>query len=218
MKILANILLSIMLISIIGCGDGEKTAQSKEENLSPPRLDLHAAIYMRDLEAIKQHIKIGSDLNVLEPYKKSTPLISAAALGEPEAAKMLIDAGADMNRKNLDGSTALHTAIAFGADKVAKVLIDNGADLNLANLEGSTPLHAAAFFCNVEIVKELLEKGADKSITNNEGKTALQIVEPPFEKVKFIYDAVGEGLKPLDISFDYAKIKTDRPIIAEMLK
>lgn len=218
MKLLANILFSLMLVSMIGCGNEGKSSQSEGEKVSPPKLDLHAAIYMRDLDAVKQHIKYGTDVNVLEPSMKSTPLITAAALGEPEAAKILIEAGADMNLKNMDGSTALMVAIVFGKDIVAKVLIDNGADLNIKNKDGSTALHTAAFFCNVEIVKQLLEKGADKALTNNDGKTAFQIVEPPFEKVKFIYDSVGEKIKPLGLELDYAQIKNDRPIIAKMLQ
>ncbi|MCW8850135.1 MAG: ankyrin repeat domain-containing protein [Melioribacteraceae bacterium] len=218
MKIIINLLLPLMLISIIGCGNQEKSAQLGEEKVSPPKLDLHAAIYMRDLEAVKQHIKYGTDVNVPEPSRKSTPLITAAALGEPEAAKILIEAGADLNYKNMDGSSALLTAIVFGKEKVVKILIDSGADLNIKSSDGSTPLHTASFFAEVDIVKALLEKGADKSLTNNDGKTALQIVEPPFEKVKFIYDAVGEGIKPLGLELDYTQIKNDRPIIAQMLK
>ena len=218
MKILVNILLVLILTSFVGCGNEGKSSQSEEEKVSPPKLDLHAAIYLRDLEAIKQHIKIGSDLNVLEPVRNSTPLISAAVLGEPEAAKILIDAGADMNHKNLDGSTALLVAIVFGKEKIAKVLIDNGADLNLKNKDGSTALHIAAFFCDIDIVKALLDKRANKAWTNNDGKTPLQIVEPPIDKVKPIYDAVGERIKPLGLEFDYDKIKTDRPIIAKMLQ
>ena len=217
MQLLINILFSLMLISIIGCGNEGKSSQSEREKVSPPKLDLHAAVYMKDLDAIKQHIKIGSDLNALEPSRKSTPLISAAALGEPEAAKILIEAGADMNLKNLDESTALQVAIVFGKEKVARVLIDNGADLNLKNKDGSTALHIAAFFCNVEIVKALLENGADKTITNNDHKTPYQIVELPFDNVKAIYDAVGAGIKPLGLEFDYDKIQKNRPIIAKML-
>ena len=218
MKIIVKLLLSLIIITLVGCGNDGKSSQSEAEKVSPPKLDLHAAIYMRDLDAVKQHIKYGTDVNVLEPSMKSTPLITAAALGEPEAAKILIEAGADINLKNMDGSTALMVAIVFGKDKVAKVLIDNGADLNVKNKDGSTALHTAAFFCNVSMVKELLDKGVDKALTNNDGKTAFQIADAPFEKVKPIYDAVGDGIKPLGLEFDYAQIKNDRPIIAQMLK
>lgn len=218
MKVFVNLFFTLIIICSVGCSNNEKSSNNESEKISQPKLDLHAAIYMRDLEAVRQHIKYGTDVNVLEPSRKSTPLITAAALGEPDAAKILIEAGADINRKNLDGSTPLHVAIVFGKNKVAKLLIDSGADVNIKNFEGSTPLHIAAFFCEVDLVKYLLENGADRGLTNNDGKTALQIVELPFEKVEAIYDAVGEGIKPLGIEFDYDQIKVDRPIIAKMLK
>jgi len=217
MRTITTIISAFILFAFFGCGNQDKSPGS-EETISAPKLDLHAAIFMGDMEAVKQHIKAGSDLNVLEPSRKSTPLITAAALGDPEAAKLLIDAGADLNIKNADGSTALQTAVVFGKTKVAKVLINAGIKLNDKNNEGSTPLHTAAFFCREEIVKSLLEKGADKSIKNGNGKTALEIVSAPFDKVIAIYDAVGAGLKPLGIEFDYEHLKKTRPIIAEMLK
>jgi ankyrin repeat protein len=210
-------LLLIFIFSLFwGCGNQESV--EKEANIAPPKLDLHAAIYMKDHDAIKQHIKIGSDLNAPEPTRGSSPLITAAALDEPEAAQLLIDAGADINRKNNDGSTALLTAIVFGKTRVAKVLIDAGANLKEKSKDGSTALHTSAFFCREEIVKALLEKGADKTILNRTGKTAYETVAGPFKDVKPVYDAIGEGLKPLGIEFDYDHIEKTRPIIAEMLK
>jgi ankyrin repeat protein len=176
------------------------------------------AIYMRDLDAIRQHIKAGSDLNIQEPTLKSTPLITAAALGEPEAAQVLIDAGANINAKNKDGSTALITTAAFGKTKVAEVLIKSGADLNITNNDGSTALHTAAFLCNKEIVEALLNAGADKTIKNKRGNTAYESVSAPFENEKKIYDAINKSFKALGTELDYERIKTTRPIIAEMLK
>jgi ankyrin repeat protein len=202
------VLLAALLI-FAGCG---------KQKTPPPSVDLHSAVVTDDLEAIRQHIKAGSDLNVLEPSRASTPLISAAALGKTEAAEILIDAGADLNYQNADGSTALHTAAAFGKVDVAKILIDTGIDLNIKNNEGSTALHTAAFLCRMEIVKALLEKGADKTLKNKTGKTAFEVVDGPFEDVKGVYDAIGARLRPLGVILDYDHIEVTRPKIAEMLK
>ena len=200
--------LTILLI-LVGC---------KKQGNPVPDIDLHTAVLTDNLEVIRQHIKAGSDLNVVEPTRESTPLITAAALGRPEAAEILIEGGADINYQNADGSTALHTAIAFSKTDLANILIDAGIDLNLKNNDGSTALHTAAFFCYIKVVEALLEKGADKTIMNNNYKTAYDIVEPPFEAVKDAYDTVGERLKPLGITLDYERIKSIRPKIAEILK
>jgi uncharacterized protein len=209
MKSLTTTILIIALLTIVGCAKQEKTA---------PKVDLHSAVVTDDFEAMRQHIKAGSDLNVLEPSRASTPLITAAALGKIEAAKILIDAGADLNYQNADGSTALHTAAAFGKTEVAKILINAGIDLNRQNNEGATALHTAAFLCRAEIVEALLAKGADKTIKNKTGQTALETVVVPFDDVKFVYDAIGAGLRPLGVKLDYDHIQTARPKIAEMLK
>ena len=214
--VIALILVSMILL-LINCG-GQDKANKSEPRVSAPKVDLHSAVVASDLETIRQHINAGSDLNVLEPYHASTPLITAAAVGNVVAAKILIGGGADLNYQNADGSTALHTATVFNRTDVAKVLIDSGIDLNLKNINGSTALHLAAFFGRIDIVKMLLEKGADKTIKNNAGQTAAESVQVPFENVSGIYDAVGTSLKPLGVILDYEQIKAARPKIAEMLK
>ena len=221
MRTLTTAMLLVTLLTVVACGNQDNSSRQSAESqttVSAPKVDLHSAVVTDNLEAIRQHIKAGSDLNVLEPTRASTPLITAAFLGKTEAAKILIEAGADLNYKNADGSTALHTAAAFGKTEAAKILIDAGIDLNNQNNQGATALHTGAFFCRVEIVEALLEKGADKTLKNKTGKTALEVVELPFEEVKGVYDAVGAGLKPLGLKLDYDHIKTTRPKIAEMLK
>jgi len=216
MKSIWMIILITMVYCCIGCNSNNKN--SKEEEIEVPNLDLHTAIYMRDLNIIRQHIKAGSDVNIKEETRQSTPLITAAALDEPEAAQLLIDAGADLNYQNIDGSTALITAAVFGKTETAKVLVKAGANLNIQNNEGSTALLIASFLCNKEIVNMLIQNGADKTITNKRGKTAFQAVSEPFEDVKDIYDNINEDFNSFGTKLDFEHIKETRPVIAEMLK
>lgn len=224
MKALTAVMLVATLFAFVGCGNQDKasqqseTTETTETTVSIPEIGLHSAVVAGDLDAIRQHIEAGSDLNEMEPTRASTPLITAAAFGQPEAAKLLIDAGADLNAQNTDGSTALHTAAAFGKTEVAKLLIDAGIGLDIKNKEGSTALHTAAFMGHKEIVEAMLAKGADKTATNGAGKTAYETVKAPFEEVKPVYDAVGAGLASMGITLDYDYIKAARPEIAGMLK
>jgi hypothetical protein len=221
MKALTTALLFITVFAVVSCGSQDKSSQQSADSqtsISAPKVDLHSAVFTGDLETIRQHVKAGSDLNVLEPSRASTPLITAAFIGNTEAAKILIDAGAALNYKNADGSTALHTASVFGKTDVAKILIDAGTDLNIQNNNGATALHAASFFCHEGIVKALLDKGADKTIRNKTGQTAYDAVSRPFEEVQGIYDAIGAGLKPLGLTLDYDHLKVTRPKIAKMLR
>lgn len=103
-----------------------------------PNVDL----ITNNLKAIQQHVKAGSDLNVKEPTRGSTPLITAAVFGRTDAALALIDAGADVNHQNNEGSTPLITAAFTCRSEIARALLDNGADKPLKSNAGRTALES----------------------------------------------------------------------------
>jgi hypothetical protein len=103
-------------------------------------ISIHEAVITGNLEAVKNYIITGTDLNRKEPSGGSSPLITAAVFGKTEIALALINAGADVNFVNNDGSTPLHTAAFFCHPKIVKALLENGADASLKNNAGSTPL------------------------------------------------------------------------------
>ncbi len=150
-----------------------------------------------------------------------TPSVSlhlAALQGNVEVIRQHVEAGSDLNAKDLYGSTPLIVAAAFGKTEVARALIEAGADLNITNNDGASALHTAAFLCRTEIVEALLEKGANKYLRDNYGNTAAESVADPFDDVKGIYDAFGQALGPLGLELDYEQLRTTRPRIAEMLR
>lgn len=104
-----------------------------------PTMTTHAATFMGNVKAIKQHIAAGSDLNVKDDYG-STPLNIAVTFEKTEIAKLLIDAGADLSIQSADGSTALHTASFLGRTELVEALLKAGADTEAQNSFGSTPL------------------------------------------------------------------------------
>jgi uncharacterized protein len=73
----------------------------------------------------------------------STPLYVAAIWSDLEAARLLIDAGAEVNVRNEDGETALHWAASEGDYALAELLIGRGASLTELDDEGRTPLQLA---------------------------------------------------------------------------
>lgn len=101
-------------------------------------VDIHTAVISDQLDAVKQYIAAGHDLNVRDPFGGSSPLISAAVFGKTEAARILLDAGADINFQNNDGSTALHTAAFFCRPDIVQLLLDNKADQTIKNKYGAT--------------------------------------------------------------------------------
>jgi ankyrin repeat protein len=72
-----------------------------------------------------------------------TPLLFAARDGQMDAARALIEAGADINDAgNGEKMTPLVMAIANGHYDMAKYFLDHGADVNKASAVGLTPLYA----------------------------------------------------------------------------
>lgn len=119
-------------------------SKSDSQGSSTPSVDIHTAVVTGNKEALLQHIKSGTNINEKDPFGGSSPLISAAVFGKPEEAKILIEAGADLNFQNNDGSTALHTAAFFCRPEIVKMLLDKGADKKIKNKYGATPYESVA--------------------------------------------------------------------------
>jgi ankyrin repeat protein len=98
----------------------------------------------------------------------STALLFAASSGSVDAAKILIDHGADVNDTAADGNSALVVAAFAGHGGVARLLLERGADANAAGA-GYGALHAAVLRGDAATVKALLAKGANPNIRMTKG-------------------------------------------------
>ena len=105
-----------------------------------------------------------------------TPLAFAAREGQLDAARRLLEAGADLEAWAADGKTPLSLAIYNGHFELASFLLAGGAEVNTADAEGFTPLFWAVDRRNMEwspgfpwvettdpfpLIREMLEAGAD---------------------------------------------------------
>ncbi|WP_339793431.1 ankyrin repeat domain-containing protein [uncultured Imperialibacter sp.] len=146
MKTATTLALAAALLVTAACSDKKVRSESASESttVAAPDVDIHTAVISGNLEAVKQHIAAGSNLNEKDPFGGSSPLISAAVFGKPEAAKLLIDAGADINFQNNDGSTALTSAAFFCRPAIVQMLLDKGADKTIKNKYGATAYDGVA--------------------------------------------------------------------------
>ena len=78
-------------------------------------------------------------------YDGWTPLHLAAFFGHEEAARFLLDAGADVHAVSRNGltNTPLHAATAGKHEEVAMLLLENGAKSDAVDAGGYTPLQIA---------------------------------------------------------------------------
>jgi ankyrin repeat protein len=94
-----------------------------------------------------------------------TPLHYAAYFDGPEAAQLLIEAGADIeavsrNEEFAPEARPLHSAVAAGRIETAAVLLRAGADPNARQHEGFTPLMAAEHQGDFDLAELLIQHGA----------------------------------------------------------
>eukprot|EP00976_Prorocentrum_cordatum_P100351 1192197-Prorocentrum_minimum.AAC.4 len=116
--------------------------------------------------------RYGVDVNQYrEP--EHTPLTTAADCGNLEVLKLLIEAGADVNKHGaVMGETPLHFAAtslenAPSVKEIVRALVQAGADVHavaccqqsVTTQSGQTPLFMAAYCGRVEAVEALIEAG-----------------------------------------------------------
>ncbi|AXY78583.1 ankyrin repeat domain-containing protein [Paraflavitalea soli] len=122
-------------------------------------MDIHTAVVNGNMEVVKQHLAAGTDINVKDPFGGSSPLISACLFGKTDIATLLINAGADLNFRNNDGSTALHTAAFFCRPELVSLLLKKGADKAIKNKYGQTAYETViGSFADAKKVYDMLGK------------------------------------------------------------
>lgn len=134
----------------------------------------HAAAGASDKIAIAAFIDAGININSQNASDGRTPLISAAARGDLEVVKLLVERGADVNVKDKKGYTALFHAIEAMYEEVAQLLMDQpNLDPNARGLNGVTALMSYAWRDKTDAVRKLLDHGADVNAQDNDGDAAL---------------------------------------------
>jgi ankyrin repeat protein len=94
------------------------------------------------LERAKDRFGLEGVLTIL-PHGSWTPLMYAARQGSLDAARTLVDAGANLNLTDPDSTTALMIAIINGHFDTAAMLTEKGADPNITDTSGTGALYAA---------------------------------------------------------------------------
>ena len=171
-----------------------------------------------NLNLVRDLITLGADLDWQDKFG-NTALHRCVNSNHPDIARMLIDAGADVNMQDdKRGQTALHECVNSNHLDIARMLIDAGADVNIQDRGGSTALHRCAEQNRPEIVKMLIDAGADLNIQRNDGFTALYVCaywKNP-EIARMLIDAGADKTIPnndgklpyeLKISNDYRELK-----------
>nr|ANO58269.1 ankyrin repeat protein [uncultured Planctomycetota bacterium] len=155
-----NILITIAAVVLVGCGGSQQSApapevkpvepvaeaaQPKPPTAKAPDISIHDAASDGNIEAVKQHLAAGTDVNA-KSYDEWTPLHFAALSflnplhDQKGIVELLIAKGADVNAKHRGELTPLHYVTSGGHSELAELLLANGADVNAKDFENRTPL------------------------------------------------------------------------------
>ena len=113
------LLTTIAAVLLVGCATTQSPEPPTTKVLDVPIL---AAAYNGNIEAVKQHLAAGTDVNVKGGFADGTPLHYAAANGHKEIAELLIEKGADVKAKDEGGKTPLDVAIQFKELEIANLI------------------------------------------------------------------------------------------------
>jgi ankyrin repeat protein len=143
-----------------------------------------------------------------------TALHWAAARPWVEGAKLLIQAGADVNKPSLyNDITAVHMAATGGSAEILQMLEEKGAKLDVKTTDGMSPLWMASLRAHSEAIKFFLDHNTETDIIDPlTGNTLLHLVASSgtvetfsmLHKTKGCADAITKRNKAGDTPFHIA--------------
>ena len=101
------------------------------------------------------------------------PLFTAVLHNRVNCVRLLIEAGASVNKHNFAQSTPVMEAAKHGYNICLEMLLQAGANVNVLDSNGNPAIFYAAKGVHVLCVKHLIKAGADVNICDINGKTPL---------------------------------------------
>jgi ankyrin repeat protein len=102
----------------------------------------------------------------------ATDLTDAVRAGDVARVELLLNSGADSNKRS-PYNGPLHDAARLGLAEIKTILIRAGTDVELSGFGGVHPLHSTAMAGQAKIVSILLASGAKVDSLDNTGRTPL---------------------------------------------
>jgi ankyrin repeat protein len=182
------------LFEAIRAADSSRVAALVEAD---PSLAIFAASIVGRTEEIERLLAADPALISVHSSDGWTPLHLAAFFGHFEAARVLLNRGAQVNARSTNAmeNMPLHAAAAGRHAEIAKLLLEHGAKPDARQHGGWTPMHAAAQNGDVEMAKILVAAGADIRVRaeNNQTPMDLALTKGQQGMVDFL-EAIGVSL------------------------
>lgn len=139
--------------------------RAPKSSLTPQQKELFQAIDSGNEQIVDKYIANKGDLNIVDK-NQWTPLLNSIIAGKITIALKLLNAGANPNTYDKNGTPLLNSAVFYsrknkGYSILIKALLNKGADVTAVDASGNTPLHEAAASASPEVVKLLLDNDAN---------------------------------------------------------
>ena len=148
-----------------------------------------------DVDRLRAWLRESNDANRYDA-DGWTPLLWASVRGHSDAVKLLLETGADINRRHRQSQALpVHMAGHSGSVATAKTLLDHQADhLNAVwDLNGHTILLQAVFYDHQVLADFLVKRGADTSITTARGLGPMELA------AQFQNQKMMDIIRPYDV-------------------
>jgi ankyrin repeat protein len=161
-----------------------------------PAQDMLIAAARGDAERLQRLITDGAPLDPTDAAGR-TPLLLAVQNNQEAAAKVLIEAGSNINAQSSHLDTPWLLAGARGRTEMIRLMIPRGPDYRLTNRYGGSALVPACHYGHVDTVRLLLTTEIDVNQVNNFGWTCLLEVvvlgngSPPYVEIAKMVLAAG---------------------------
>ena len=167
------------IVQMLMDAGADDTMQNVKEE-TPAHIAVSKKIFFKEIKPEERVEMLRSLKNIDIPGTEGkTPLMLAQARDlyiSDTVSPVLIEKGADVNRKDNDGNNAMMLAAKWYSHmEVLKAMVNAGLDINAQNNEGDTLLHLRLNNNGIQEARYLIKKGADYNIANNNHVTPVQI-------------------------------------------
>jgi len=153
-----------------------------------------------------------------EPAVLLTTILNSAIVNHnPEEARILLEAGPDINMPHTQGSLTrppIIIASQYRQGWMIDELIKLGADLNIQDTYGNTALHEAARMGHLEICRKLIDAGAKTNVINKQKRRPADQTRHFISLNKFERYRINHA----NLELDHKRYLQDRVKVLALLK
>ncbi|KAJ5894125.1 hypothetical protein N7495_005816 [Penicillium taxi] len=160
-------------------------------------------------QVIIRHSERPEDLNVPD-NAGNTPLQIASLSGEAPIVKFLLDAGCEINSKNIDKDTPLIDAVENGNVEVVKLLLEAGANPRTVNASGDEPYELVPQDLDDDEYREIRKALADAKASSRPNRRSEEQIGPHIRASSRRASAASPSRSPPPLGSVVSRRKTGR--------